>query len=92
MKIVVNKEAALKRTEDIVGRVMSEAKSCAEQGKVHFSMSLKSDEMNGIDVKMLGEMIAKESDNTVVFRFEWKLGDSSLYFSVVEPGQETEES
>ena len=70
MKIIVNKEAALQRAKDIVGRIREKALETAAQGKVDFMVEVKPDELNGISYNLIKEMVNKEFEGTIKFRAE----------------------
>lgn len=70
MKIVVDKIAAQMRANAIVDRIKNAALETASQGKINFAVELKTDELNGIEPKLLVAMVNKEFEGTVKFKGE----------------------
>lgn len=84
MKIIVNKEAAQKRADEIVDRVFKEAATIAKEGKTEFSIYLSNGEMNGLDEDSIVRRIFEESEKTIKFKHAFKSGDSYFHLKIVE--------
>lgn len=85
MKIVVNKEAAMKRAKDIVGRIKDVAVETAAKGKVHFLVTLDTGELNGVDLDELRKMVDTEYEGTIKFYRKLNSGDSYMCLEIVDP-------
>lgn len=84
MKITVNKEAAQRRTDEFVEKVIKEAVSTAKSGKVEFSVSISFDEFNGLNTDEIKKKIKEQSEGTIELRSEYSPGDRIILLKIVE--------
>jgi hypothetical protein len=90
MKIVINKEAALRRTKAIVAEIKKDAVEAAAEGKVTFIVHLESGVLNGVDINELSRMVQVEYEGTIQFSKKLNAGDSYMLLEIVDPWQEPE--
>ena len=82
MKIIVNKNKALERKEEVIAEILNKAKKCAEKGVNSFTYHFKKNERGTFPGAMINIAIEIASEGTVKCGYRSDYGTHVTYYIV----------